>query len=80
LIKATRVNGVFSQDPLKNDDALHFESISYDEFISNKLSVMDTTSIVMCRDNKLPVRVYDMNIPNALFKIVRGEDIGTLIS
>ena len=57
LIKATRVNGVFSQDPLQNDDALHFESISYDEFISNKLGVMDTTSIVMCRDNNLPVRV-----------------------
>ena len=80
LIKATRVNGVFSQDPLKNDDALHFESISYDEFISSKLRVMDTTSIVMCRDNNLPVRVYDMNIPKALFKIVKGEDIGTLIS
>lgn len=80
LIKATRVNGVFSQDPLRNDDALHFESISYDEFISNKLGVMDTTSIVMCRDNNLPVRVYDMNIPNALFDIVKGENIGTLIS
>ena len=80
LIKATRVNGVFSQDPLQNDDALHFESISYDEFISKKLGVMDTTSIVMCRDNNLPVRVYDMNIPNALFDIVKGENIGTLIS
>ena len=80
LIKATRVNGVFSQDPLQNDDALHFKSISYDEFISKKLSVMDTTSIVMCRDNNLPVRVYDMNIPNALFDIVKGKNIGTLIS
>lgn len=80
LIKATRVNGVFSQDPLQNDDALHFASISYDEFISNKLAVMDTTSIVMCRDNNLPVRVYDMNIPNALFDIVKGKNIGTLIS
>ena len=80
LIKATRVNGVFSQDPLQNNDALHFESISYDEFISNKLGVMDTTSIVMCRDNNLPVRVYDMNIPNALFDIVKGKNIGTLIS
>ena len=80
LIKATRVNGVFSQDPLRNDDALHFESISYDEFIAKKLSVMDTTSIVMCRDNNLPVRVYDMNIPNALFEIVKGGKIGTLIS
>ena len=80
LVKATRVNGVFSQDPLKNDDALRFESISYDEFISKKLSVMDTTSIVMCRDNNLPVRVYDMNIPNALSDIVKGKNIGTLIS
>ena len=80
LIKATRVNGVFSQDPLQNDDALHFESISYDEFISNKLGVMDTTSIVMCRDNNLPVRVYDMNIPHALLDIVKGKNIGTLIS
>ena len=80
LIKATRVNGVFSQDPLQNADALHFESISYDEFISKKLGVMDTTSIVMCRDNNLPVRVYDMNIPNALFDIVKGKNIGTLIS
>jgi len=80
LIKATRVNGVFSQDPLRNDDALHFESISYDEFIAKKLGVMDTTSIVMCRDNNLPVRVYDMNIPNALFDIVKGKNIGTLIS
>ena len=80
LIKATRVNGVFSQDPLQNDDALQFESISYDEFIAKKLGVMDTTSIVMCRDNNLPVRVYDMNIPNALFDIVKGKNIGTLIS
>ena len=80
LIKATRVNGVFTQDPLQNDDALHFESISYDEFISNKLRIMDTTSIVMCRENNLPVRVYDMNIPNALSDIVKGKNIGTLIS
>ena len=62
LIKATRVNGVFSDDPLSNPDAKHFEKISYDEFISMGLKVMDTTSIVMCRDNNLPVRVYDMTI------------------
>ena len=80
LIKGTRVNGVFSEDPMKNGTATHFTSISYDDFISSKLGVMDTTSIVMCRDNKLPVRVYDMNIPNALSDIVKGENIGTLIS
>ena len=79
LIKATRVNGVFSQDPLKNDDALHFESISYDEFISSKLRVMDTTSIVMCKENNLPVRVYDISIDNALLQIVQGKNVGTLI-
>ena len=79
LIKATRVNGVFSDDPLSNPDAKHFEKISYDEFISMGLKVMDTTSIVMCRDNNLPVRVYDMTIKGALLDIVQGKNVGTLI-
>ena len=79
LIKATRVNGVFSDDPLKNQDAKHYEKISYDDFISMRLKVMDTTSIVMCRDNDLPVRVYDMGIKGALLDIVEGKNVGTLI-
>ena len=79
LIKATRGNGVFSDDPLSNPDAKHFEKISYDEFISMGLKVMDTTSIVMCRDNNLPVRVYDMAIKGALLDIVQGKNVGTLI-
>ena len=79
LIKATRVNGVFSDDPLKNQDAEHFDKISYDDFISMRLKVMDTTSIVMCRDNDLPVRVYDMGIKGALLDIVEGKNVGTLI-
>ena len=79
LIKATRVNGVFSEDPLLNDQAKHFEKISYDDFISMGLRVMDTTSIVMCKENNLPVRVYDISIDNALLQIVQGKDVGTLI-
>jgi uridylate kinase len=80
LIKATRVNGVFSEDPLKNNDANHFKTISYDQFISKNLKVMDTTSIVMCKENNLPVRVYDININNALLDIVQGKNVGTLIT
>lgn len=79
LIKATRVNGVFSEDPLVNDQAKHFEKISYDDFISMGLRVMDTTSIVMCKENNLPVRVYDISIDNALLQIVQGKNVGTLI-
>ena len=79
LIKATRVNGVFSEDPLMNDQAKRFEKISYDDFISMGLRVMDTTSIVMCKENNLPVRVYDISIDNALLQIVQGKNVGTLI-
>ena len=79
LIKATRVNGVYSEDPLKNEQAKHYKKISYNDFITMNLGVMDTTSIVMCKENNLPVRVYDMNIENALSDIIDGKDIGTLI-
>ncbi|MBC8226919.1 MAG: UMP kinase [Gammaproteobacteria bacterium] len=79
LIKATRVNGVYSEDPIKNDKAEHYQKISYNDFITMNLGVMDTTSIVMCKENNLPVRVYDMNIENALSEIIDGKEIGTLI-
>ena len=79
LIKATRVNGVYSEDPIKNDKAEHYRKISYNDFITMNLGVMDTTSIVMCKENNLPVRVYDMNIENALSEIIDGKEIGTLI-
>ena len=79
LIKATRVNGVYSEDPIKNDKAEHYKKISYNDFITMNLAVMDTTSIVMCKENNLPVRVYDMNIEHALSEIIDGKEIGTLI-
>ena len=79
LVKATRVNGVFSEDPMLNKKAEHFEKISYDDFISMGLKVMDTTSIVMCKENKLPVQVYDISTKNALLQIAQGKNVGTLI-
>ena len=79
LIKATRVNGVFSDDPLENPDSKHYKDISYDDFISMGLRVMDTTSVVMCKENNLPVRVYDMALKGALLDIIEGKNIGSLI-
>ena len=79
LVKATRVNGVFSEDPMVNQKAEHFEKISYDDFIAKGLKVMDTTSIVMCKENNLPVQVYDISSKNALLQIVQGKNVGTLI-
>ena len=79
LVKATRVNGVFSEDPMVNQKAEHFEKISYDDFISKGLKVMDTTSIVMCKEINLPVQVYDISSKNALLQIVQGKNVGTLI-
>ena len=79
LVKATRVNGVFSEDPMVNQKAEHFEKISYDDFIAKGLIVMYTTSIVMCKENNLPVQVYDISSKNALLQIVQGKNVGTLI-
>ncbi|MBI1421973.1 MAG: UMP kinase [Gammaproteobacteria bacterium] len=80
MLKATKVDGVYSADPKKDPKAVRYDKLGYDEVINNKLAVMDTTAIVLCRDNKLPIRVYDMNKEGALMKIVQGNDEGTLVS
>jgi uridylate kinase len=80
LIKATKVDGVYSSDPIKNKDAVRYESLNYDEVIERKLGVMDTTAVVLCRDNHMPLRVLDMTKPGSLLNAARGEDEGTLVS
>lgn len=80
MLKATKVDGVYSADPQKDPKAVRYEKLGYDEVINNKLAVMDTTAIVLCRDNKLPIRVYNMNKSGALMNIVQGKDEGTLVS
>lgn len=80
LIKATKVDGVYSSDPVKNSDAIRYDSLNYDEVIEQKLGVMDTTAVVLCRDNNMPLRVLDMTKSGSLLKAAQGENEGTLVS
>lgn len=79
LVKATKVDGVYSADPVTNPDARHYPELSFDKVLTDKLNVMDATAVVMCRDNGLPIRVFDLTCPGALVKLVSGEDIGTVV-
>ena len=80
VIKGTKVDGVYSDDPVKVKDAKLYSCLSFDEVISKNLQVMDTTAIVLCRDYNMPVRVYNMNKPGALNRVIAGEDEGTLVN
>ncbi len=79
LIKATKVDGVYTADPLKEPDAVRYRSLSYDQVLTDKLRVMDATAIVMCRDNDLPLVVFNLNNPGDLVRLVSGEPIGTMV-
>ena len=79
MLKATKVDGVYSADPLKDPKATRYERMSYDEVLERRLMVMDLTAIVLCREHHMPLRVFDMNKPGALRRIVMGEHEGTLI-
>jgi uridylate kinase len=80
LLKATKVDGVYDSDPANNPDATRFETVSYDQVLSDKLSIMDATAIVMCRDNNLPLRIFDLTQANALVRAMSGENIGTVVT
>lgn len=79
MIKATKVKGVYSADPNKVADAVFYPKLTYDEAIDQRLNVMDTTALVLCRDNNLPMRVMNIFEPGAVMRLMRGEDIGSLI-
>jgi len=79
LIKATKVDGVFAADPIKNPKAERYSELTYDQIIEQRLGVMDLNAILLCQDHALPLRVFNMSKQDALLKIVLGEDIGTLI-
>ena len=80
LLKATKVNGVYSDDPVRNPAAVRYSTLTFDKVLSDKLNVMDATAIVMCRDNRLPLRVFNLNNPGDLTRIVRGADVGTVVT
>lgn len=79
VLKATKVDGVYSADPMKDSNAIRYDELTFDEVLDKKLEVMDLTAICLCRDHNLPVRVFDMAERGALLSIVRGGDEGTLI-
>jgi len=79
MIKGTKVDGIYDKDPMKHDDAKRYDNVSFDEAIQQKLGVMDTTAIVLCRDNQLPVKVFNMNQSGDLMRLVMGEKIGTTV-
>lgn len=79
LLKATKVDGVYDADPVKFPDAKRYETLTFDEAIAQQLGVMDLTAMVLCRENNMPLRVFNMFEPGALGAIMKGEAVGTLV-
>jgi uridylate kinase len=79
LLKATKVNGIYTDDPVKNPAATRYARLTFDQVLNDRLSVMDATAIVMCRDNNLPLQVFNLHNEGDLMKIIDGEDVGTVV-
>ena len=79
MLKGTRVDGIYTADPEKDPTAIKFDEITYDEVLNRKLCVMDLTAITMCRENDMPIYVFDMDTVGNLEKVMNGEQIGTLV-
>jgi len=80
ILKGTRVDGIYTSDPERNDDATKFDFISFDDVLKKGLKVMDTTAFTLSQENQLPIIVFDMNTPGNLLKIISGENIGTKVN
>ena len=80
ILKGTRVDGIYNNDPEKNKDAVKFKQISYDEAIAKKLKVMDSTAFTLSKENELPIIVFNMNKPGNLKKIINGKEVGTIVN
>jgi len=79
VIKATKVDGVYTDDPVKNPDATRYDCLGYDEILEKKLMVMDATAIVLCRDSNMPLSVFSINNEGDLLRLVKGESVGTVV-
>ena len=80
LLKATKVDGIYTADPKKDPAAKKYDHLKFEKVLTDGLAVMDATAIVMCRENNLPLRVFDLTVPGELLRIVRGEHVGTLVT
>ncbi len=79
VAKATRVDGVFDKDPMKHPDAVKFDAIGYQEVLERRLAVMDATAVALCRDNHMPVTVFNMHVEGNIMRMAMGEPVGTAI-
>jgi len=80
ILKATQVDGVYDSDPEENPEAKRYEKLSFDEAIRKNLKFMDQAAIALCRENRLPIVVFDMGVPGNIHKVVMGESVGTILS
>jgi uridylate kinase len=80
LLKATSVDGIYNADPKKNENAIKFDQITYMEILKLGLKVMDTTAVSMCKDNNLPMIIFNMNVPGNIQRVVNGEKLGSLVT
>jgi uridylate kinase len=80
ILKGTRVDGIYTADPLKDSSATKFDNISFDEVYARGLNVMDMTAFTLCKENNLPIIVFDMDTPGNLRKLMEGAPVGTLVS
>jgi uridylate kinase len=80
VLKGTKVDGVYDKDPMLHDDAVKYENITFTKILIDNIRVMDLTAITLCKENKLPIRVFNINNPGDLKKLVLGSKIGTLVS
>ena len=80
LLKATKVNGVYDSDPVKNPAAVRYARLTFDKVLNDRLNVMDATAIVMCRENNLPLQIFNVFNAGDLVRIVQGDDLGTVVS
>jgi uridylate kinase len=80
ILKATKVDGIYTEDPVKNPDAVRFEKISYLQVLQERLQVMDATAISLCMDNRLPIVVFNLKEPGNIRRVIMGEEVGTTVT
>jgi uridylate kinase len=80
VLKATKVDGVYTADPVKDPGAKRYDRLTFDRVINDKLNVMDTTAVVMCRENNVPIRVFNLHVAGDLLRLARGDNVGTLVT
>ncbi len=79
LFKATKVEGIYERDPMRHPDAKMFPRMTFDRFLADRIGVMDSTAVSLCRDNKLPIRVFKLMTPGNIKRVVFGEPLGTIV-